>query len=328
MPEFEDGSVPTPEQAALLLEEALNGDTAPAETEPVVPDDEPEKDTAETTEDKPDVDDVPANADLPEAELNAENAVVLAKDGIHTIPYEKLVAARQDSANYKALYEKAMKDAQAQQAQPAPAPQSEKAATVQTMIDDGIDPELFGDFSEEAMVKGIQAVVDKRVAAALAPMQQQQQEIQSHQAQAAEEAHWVALYTAVPDLDSILESQEFDNWRTTQPSFVQAAYNTVLSEGTSKEVIDLMNLYKAQTAPVQAPKAETGKTSDQIRAAAREAVNKAQVEAPKSLSDLPTGNTQPVNKEDKLDEMTPVQLSEAMLNWTPEQIEKYLNRNS
>lgn len=325
MPEFEDGSVPTPEQAALLLEEALNGDTAPAETEPVVPDDEPEKDTAENTDDTPVVDEVPANADLPEAELNAENAVVLAKDGVHTIPYEKLVAARQDSANYKALYEKAMEDAQAQQPQE---PLQENAATVQTMIDEGIDPELFGDFSEEAMVKGIQAVVDKRVAAALAPMQQQQQQIQSQHAQAAEEAHWVAMYTAVPDLDSILESQEFDNWRTSQPSFIQAAYNTVLSEGTSKEVIDLMNLYKAQTAPVQAPKAETGKTSDQIRAAAREAVNKAQVEAPKSLSDLPTGNTQPVSKDDKLDEMTPVQLSEAMLNWTPEQIEKYLNRNS
>ena len=75
----------TPEQAAQLLSLAIQGDTGATP---------PELSSGPAAAPAP-TDTSPQPAAPTEPELNADNAVILAKDGRHTISYDKLVQARE-----------------------------------------------------------------------------------------------------------------------------------------------------------------------------------------------------------------------------------------
>ena len=81
----------------------------------------------------------------------------------------------------------------------------------------------------------VSAMVQQKLDTALAPMQQQQQV-------SAEQAHFNAIFTAHPDADSIIESKEFNNWLSNQPSITRNAYNTVLDNGSASDVVELLFL--------------------------------------------------------------------------------------
>ena len=91
----ENGGKLTPELAAQLIDQELHGDTATAEngSTPATTQAQEQANTpnaeAQTPQQQPD-----------ESQLNAENAVVLAKDGKHTIPFERLADARKFMATY------------------------------------------------------------------------------------------------------------------------------------------------------------------------------------------------------------------------------------
>ena len=320
-----NGGKLTPELAAQLIDQELHGDTANAENGSA-----PETTQAQDRANTPNAEAQTANQQFDESQLNAENAVVLAKDGKHTIPFERLADARKSEQEWKQKFE----DAQVQLAQlqanaqqridngQAPTTQDSQAAIAQQAIDQGIDPAIFGDFSEEALAAGIQKVVDMRVAAmvdqrlkdVLAPLQQQQ-------AVSAEQAHFTEIFTAHPDAESIVESKEFSDWMNAQPSFVKNAYQNVLEQGSSKDVVELLGLYKSAN---QLP--QTAQTVDTVRAAAQQAVRQAQTQVPHSLSDFPAGSPAGVSRDERVANMTPAQMIEEMSDWTPEQREQYLNR--
>ena len=108
------------------------------------------------------------------AEGDGEAAVVLARDGKHTIPYEKLQEARQGwqqaSAQVQALQQQLAALKAAQQG----TPQGEPAA--QAAEDGAGDGGIFGDFSEEALAKGIERLVAERVAQAVQPLAAREQD--------------------------------------------------------------------------------------------------------------------------------------------------------
>lgn len=319
----EDG-VLTPQQAAQLLELAEQGDTG------VKPEDggQPEATPAAQQPQKPEAEQNQGGQADPEPPADA---VILAKDGKHTIPYAKLQEARQGEQHWKAVAEAAQaqlaalqRDAQSRaDAGQAPTKTDADVATAQKAIDAGVDPAIFGDFSEEALAKGIAELVEQR---ANAIVQRHLAPIQQKEAQSAAEQHYAAIYNAHPDADSIAESAELAAWIDSKPTFVRAAYRAVLDPekgGTAQEVVDLFTEFKNETGKSAAqPKGD----QPDLKAAAKAAIAAAQPVLPSSLSDLPGGRGGAVSRFDSLEGLAPHALAEALADMSPEQREAYLNR--
>lgn len=309
-----DGSL-TALQAAELLE-LSEGDTGLPEKS-----DQPEVTTEEVAA---------PEAELTDDKLTAENAVVLAKDGKHTISYDKLVQAREGEKHWKSQAESALQELAAlkEQAQHRadagvqPTKADANLAVAEAAIEAGADPDLFGDFSEEALAKGVQKIVDQRVSAvvaqevakALGPMQQKTKAD-------AFSAHLAAIYEKHPDLDSLVESRELADWIEAQPSFARAGYKSVLTNGTTSELIEFFDTFKSSTGKSQAAPAD-------VQAAAKAALAKAQNMAPGSLSDIPGGRAVAGSRDEAMANMDSRELSGVMENMTPAQIEEFLNRVS
>ena len=270
-------------------------------------------------------------------------AVVLAKDGVHTIPYEKLAEAREGEKHWKAQAEAAaaelaaLKQQAQQRADAGEEPtQTDKAlAIAQEAIAQGVDPSFFGDFSEEALAQGVDKVVELRLkereqaiekrvqerveaalAQALGPIQQKQQidAVQSHMS---------AIYAAHPDADSIAESKELADWIDSQPSFARAGYQAVLQNGTTEQVIEFFDQFKQATG--KATQQPTDGKPD-VAAAAQAALAKAKAQVPTSLSEIPAGAKAHHDEAEALMEMSDSNALNSFMGKSPEQIRALLER--
>ena len=320
-----DDGVLSPEEATALLDRAMNGET--------IEFDEPQADKPTVESSEPPVTTDSKNSQVTDEQLNADNAVIMAKDGKHTIPFEKLQQAREAERLALEKVQLAEQQAQAaiaeleklrnQQSQSNTAAQQAKIDNqidiAQQAIDNGVDPSIFGDFDEEGLAGGIQTLVQQQVAQqvearlkqALEPITQKQQIDETQQ-------HYAAILQAHPDIESVAESQEFASWRASQPSYAQQAINGVLSQGTTDQVIELFNQFKgnAQTA---AP------TSADIKQAAKAKIDNAQSAIPASLSDIAGGQAH-TSPDEQLANLDGVDMLAAMEKMSPEQIERILNK--
>lgn len=330
---FNDGDW-SPQDAARYLEMSMNGDTEQSESIETPADTAADEQTTEP-EDKDDAPATEAPTDTPDDSSNDDvegEKVVLARDGVHTIPYEKLVEARERDrvsqeqlAAANAELEILRKQAQTP-ATVAPTQQEQDIETAQAAIDAGVNPDYFGDFSEEALADGInrlidervQAQVDARVAKALEPMQAREQE-------SAEAAHYRTIYEAHQDIDSILESGEFDAWKGAQPTYVQAALDGVLTQGTAEQVVELLNNYKQSTTSTADPARADKLSTDDLKAKALEAIKNAAPPIPASLSDIPGGHKGATSITEQMDSMSGIDIADEMMNWSAEKREQYLN---
>lgn len=318
----------TPEQAAQLLSLGIQGDTgAPS----------PELSSGPAAAPAP-TDASPQPAAQPEPELTPENAVILAKDGKHTISYDKLVQARETAraaqteaqalaAQLQAAQQQ-LADLQAQaqaraDAGQAPTATDNQVAAAQAAIDAGVNPALFGDFSEEALAKGITQLVEQQVAARMEAINAKLKPIEQQAATDATTAHFNAIYSAHPDADSLVESQEFAVWKGAQPAVVRAALDQALEKGSSTDVIEVFSAFKAATQQQSPPAA--GKGAMTPAEAAKAAIAKASAPIPASLSDIPGGRVASTNVFEAMDTMNSHELLAATSNMTAEQIEAWLN---
>lgn len=265
-------------------------------------------------------------------EMNAKNAVVMAKDGIHTIPFEKLAEARDEAKEWRQRFEEqqahiaAMQQAQPNQAAPAVA--EGNLQTAQALIEaSGNDQdviELFGDFSEQAIAKAVNTLVQQQLSTQVdAIVNQRLGEInQQQQTLTAQEQHFQTIGDAHPDWTSVVESSEFDTWMSKQPSYVQDGIDQVFKGGTAHQVNQVLSDYKTQNnLVVNDPVAS-------IKEAAKQAVNNARSQVPHSLSDLPAGSPTAVSREERLSNLNGAELVEEMGSWTQEQIDAYTLRNA
>lgn len=282
---------------------------------------------------------LPENSDLPEvtpelattaiaatdAELTADNAQLMAKDGKHIIEFQKLVDAREGEKTWRATAELAQQElealkAAAQQREDAgiaPTVADNQLAAASAAIDAGANPDLFGDFSEEAIAAGVKALVSQQVAKALAPMQQQTAKAS---ADAKFDAHLAAIAAVHPDYESLAESKELSDWIDSQPSIARDSYRAALERGTTGQYIELFDTFKAATGSGQAPSTLSAKE------AAKAVIARTQPNAPLSLSDIPSGKAVAGSRDEVMAAMNPHQLAEAMQTMTPKQIEDYMSR--
>lgn len=319
-------------QAEYFQEHAASGDLTDAQMAELLS--LPEGDTTTLMVDSGTPNPAPAKTEhTPSASATTTNdpapTVVLAKDGVHTIPYEKLVEARDGEKHWKAQAEAAQQQLAALQAQAeqraatgqAPTTADAAVAKATAAIDAGVDPELFGDFSEEAIAKGVQKLVDARVAAIEAKFAEVVKPLQAKAELTEAEKHFQAIYQAHPDADSLTESAELKAWINTHPSFVRQGFEAVLSQGTTTQVIELFDAFKAANGRTQTPPA-----AQNAAAAAKAVIAKAQTPVPASLSDVPGSAAGPADELDAIRQMSATDLMGKLEGKTPEQIEALMAR--
>ena len=309
----------TPEQAAAALA-AGEGDTCAKLENGGTPDAATVTDEAAATDGD--------NKAQPDAGEHA-NAVVMARDGKHTIPYETLVKHREGEQHWKAQAEAAQQqlaDLQAQaqaraDAGTAPTKTDNMLATAEAAIESGADVGIFGDFSEEALAKGIATLVEQqvqaRVSAALEPLA-------TKQAKDAAAAHYDAIYSKHPDADSIAQSTEFAAWVNAQPSAVRNAYWGLFDPhtgGTAQEIVEVFDAFKGASTP----NPNTPAAADP-KAAASAAVAAARATPPASLSSIPGARVEGASELDRAADMSGPDMLEATKNMSPAQIEAWLDR--
>lgn len=269
-------------------------------------------------------------------------APIASKSGEYTIPYEKLTQARQERDSVKAENEQLkaqlqqLTAAQAQnlsaaqdQAQAradaghAPTQADQNLAMAQAAAAAGVDVSLFGDFSEEAIARGVAQLADERaasteakleakfeakLAAALAPFQQREAKQQV-------DAHMGAIYAAHPDADEVFESAEFKRWMGEQPAFARVGIEHALTNGAAKDVIDVFSTFKAATGK--------GDPADAVT----RALEKAQAQPPTSLSDLPGAAASGATEAERVTAMAsnPAALLDYMAGLSPEKQNRLMN---
>jgi hypothetical protein len=278
-----------------------------------------------------------AHAAAAPAEPDPSNTVILAKDGKHTISYEKLVEAREDAKTWREKAEAAQQQLAALQAQAqqrvdagqAPTHTDTNVATATAAIDQGVDPAIFGDFSDEAIARGVATLVNRASQAILTQVEAKIAPLQQQRAAEVATSHFDQILAKHPDLDSVVESQQLQDWLKAQPSFARDAYVNVLKAGTATQVIELLDLFKGasptttRTAPAPTP------APGNVSAAAAAAIAKAQERVPTSLSDLPGGRAGgAASREEAWAQMDGAALVDAMAEASPEQIERFLNRRA
>ena len=315
----------TPEQAAAALA-AGEGDTSAELENGGAPDATTVTDDAAATDGD--------NKAKPDAAATTEagdpaNTVVMARDGKHTIPYETLVKHREGEQHWKAQAEAAQQQLAELQAQAqaradagtAPTKTDNMVATAEAAIEAGADVGIFGDFSEEALAKGIATLVEQqvqaRVNAALEPLA-------TKQAKDAAAAHYDAIYSKHPDADSIAQSTEFAAWVNAQPSAVRNAYWGLFDPhtgGTAGEIVEVFDAFKAASTP----NPNTPAAAD-YKAAASAAVAAARATPPASLSSIPGARVEGASELDRAAEMSGPDMLEATKNMSPAQIEAWLDR--
>lgn len=240
--------------------------------------------------------------------------VVLTSDGKHTIPFSELKTAREEAklakhwemvaAQQAAEIEALKKAPAAAPAAPAEQPKTEPATA---------ETNPFGDYSDEAMKKGIETLVSQKVAAVTAQLEAKfakEMEPMQRAAQAqATDAHYRAIYGAHPDADAIGASPELKVWIDSQPSFVKSHFATVITDGTAEQVVELLTAFKSATQKAAAPAPAPQPTVAAAKAKAAEAIAKAQATTPTTLSDLPAGTGAHVDEAEAVLDMS----SEALL---------------
>ena len=322
----------TPEQAAAALA-AGEGDTSAKLENGGTPDATTVTDEAAATDGdnkaKPDAAATSEGAGTKTEAGDPANAVVLARDGKHTIPYETLVKHREGEQHWKAQAEAAQQQLAELQAQAqaradagtAPTKTDNMLATAEAAIESGADVGIFGDFSEEALAKGIATLVEQqvqaRVSAALEPLA-------TKQAKDAAAAHYDAIYSKHPDADSIAQSTEFAAWVNAQPSAVRNAYWGLFDPhtgGTAQEIVEVFDAFKGMSTP----NPNTPAAADP-KAAASAAVAAARATPPASLSSIPGARVEGASELDRAADMSGPDMLEATKNMSPAQIEAWLDR--
>lgn len=263
-------------------------------------------------------------------------APIASKSGEYTIPYEKLTQARQERDSYKAESEQLraqleqLTAAQAQniaaaqvQAQAradagqAPTQADENLAAAQAAAAAGVDVDLFGDFSEEGIAKGVAALVEQRAAAMVdAKLNEALAPFKKREAETAVNAHSEAIYSAHTDADEVFDSAEFKAWMGKQPSYARAAIEQTMARGSTQQVIEVFSTFKETLA-------SKGKPADAVS----QALAKAQQQPPISLSELNGAPSSGASDAERVAALAgdPAALMDFMAGLSPEKQNRLMN---
>jgi len=260
-----------------------------------------------------------------EVKLEEEKPVILAKDGVHTIEYEKLVEAREEAklakqeaetlkaalAEREALLE-SLKEAKAQ---------DEATGTTEAM--DALAASVTEDFPELLELMNIKtATMEKNFQAQIAELQKQIAPALKSSNEQVEEKFFSEVRKHVSDIDEIRESRELIDWVESHPKAVAEGYRQTWQTGSLEDVVKMANAFKATKTPAPA-----GDTAEQIALKAAAAEEKAKGKSvPKSLSDIPAGTAAHHDEAEAIKNMTPLAIMGKFANKSSNEILTMLDR--
>ena len=313
---------------AAMLEAAMNGTLeldSPTDLKAVEEDKQVEAKDAPKT-DAPKVE-TPAKADD-----EPQGAPIASKSGAYTIPYEKLAQAREHAKTVEAENEalkaqladlngrqqQNLTQAQEQAQARAEAGQAQTKAdkdlnAAQSALSTGVDPAIFGDFTEEGIAKGIQTLMSQARAEMKAEMEKELAPLKTERAKAVTDTHMGSIYAKHADADEVAESTQFKQWFAGLPSFMRAGVKDAMENGTAEQVIEVFDSFKAQAVGIKPPPATTTKPDVQRR-------------VPASLTEI--NGAPPMDETQRVLQMSndPGALLDAMNNMTPEQVKALMDR--
>ena len=281
-----------------------------------------EGETAAPKEEAAEVVESPAHeAEAKEPVVEEEN-VLLAKDGKHIIPFERLQEMTEKAAQWEAFARE-----QAALVESLKQAKAEDAETGGTKAQEAVMAEYKGEFPEvfEDLKGHIQSMINAGVSAkmtelearlndTIAPMQQTAQNN-------AMDAHFNAIKSAISDFDQLVVSGAVQDWIKTQPSYVQKAATAVLEQGTASEVIELFSNYKASL-----PNKRAVPSKDDLNAKANAVIAKAKAKTPTSLTDVPSGTSAAIDDDAAEAGMSAQQLFAKYQGMPPDKILKSIAR--
>lgn len=251
----------------------------------------------------------------PKDEDAEKEAVVLAKDGKHTIPFEELEKARQEAKQWEQASRE--KDALIEQLKSA---QAQDEASGDTQATDELLESLREDYP--MLADAMQKLVDMKVNEAVASVKRAIEPLQQRAETTALEAHFDAIRKAHEDYESIVDSGKLDEWAKALPAYARTGALRVIEEGNAQEVIELLNAYKAVTP------AEPTPSKEDIAKKAQQAIDKAKdkTTVPRSLSDVPSGGLPASEELGAFTNMSDTALMGAFMKMDPNKINEKLAR--
>ncbi|MDP1774261.1 MAG: hypothetical protein Q8L15_18490 [Methylobacter sp.] len=257
----------------------------------------------------------------PEPSEEKTEPSVMAKDGVHTIPYQELLDARNKAAEWEAIVsQQAQLIADLQQAK------ADDAGTGSTTAQDAVLEAYQGDFPEVAddLKPLIQAMIDQGVKAGI---EQFQQKIDAMVAPAQKlvvendlAAHFDAIRSAHSDFEDVFQSGKLHEWVNKQPSFVRDQYTAVMDRGNAAQAIELLSAYK-DTNGLSAAAIESSATDK-----AKDIIAAVKPKVPGSLSDIPSGTIGSHDETSAILNMSSRDLEAKFANKSPEEIMKLMSK--
>lgn len=260
----------TPDQQSLVL----SGGSLPIgepESAPAVVNPEPTASTATEVEEPP---------------------VVMGKSGKHIIPYEVLEDTRSENAQLRqrlAELEASLQTAKA-----------DDAGTGSTAAQDAVIAEFKGEYEglfpevAEDLKPLIQAMVAAGVTEALAKIESRVAPVEQQFARQSQQDADNTILGAHPDIVERMNDVGWTDWVKNNPYILDSAtkqplhVETVLDQGTPREVIELFNQYKTASSGQSAPAAKVDPTAI-AKAKAAEVLKNMKPGTPGTLSDIQTG---------------------------------------
>lgn len=292
------------DQEAFMFGGIPQGETK-SEASPDLTDKQDPEPAKEATTDKPVVD----------------TPVVQAKDGVHTIPYSELEAAREKAARFEQTAQE-----QAMLIEDLKAAKAKDAETGGTEAQEAVMAEYAGEYPElmedlKPYLDGMMAGVIKRMSDLESKIAQDLQPIQEDKAKAATKAHFDFILEKHPDSEEIAASQEFVAWINSQPSFVRDRYEQIAQNGSAEQVVEMLDAYrKVNPATSDAGKEpDLGKTVEGKLAQVKNPV-------PSSLSEVPGGAAAHHDEAEAMADMSPLALMAKFNNMSPDKIEENMSR--
>jgi hypothetical protein len=176
-----------------------------------------------------------------------------------------------EETDYKALYEKAeqrfksfegryKKEKEAwEQRIVQPAPAREEPKEVEAPPEEAFLAKFREEYNDD-VIKAVELISERKARALLDAVSAERIEpLQQAYAKTAREAHFNTIRSAHSDWEDVVGSDAFTGWVDQQPSFMKAAYNQVLQQGTAQDVNDLLTTFKQTTAKPTKPNIDPAK---------------------------------------------------------------------
>ena len=307
-----DGDQPTPDEVKQTPEQEASPSDKPPEGEP----------------------DTVSKGD--EEEGGEGTPTLMAKDGVHTIPYEKLTDARDEARDSKEQAEhwKEIAETQSEQldefktlSEKQPEPDPDQAAKDEDVRIKSEDMEFLKEDYPEA-AKRIEAVMDQN-ADLSEKVDSLTKRLDDGETLTEAEKHFGAIEEKYPDFEEIQGSDKFKTWMADELDALDYGnYHRARDSGSAEEAIVLLDKFRIAHPLETAPKADDSspaapKDTAIIDGKVQAAKDKAS--APVSLSDVP-GESGQHDEVEAIREASAVSLMDRFEGQSQEDIENLLQR--